>query len=168
MEHWKNKSLENIVEFIEGIGWVTEEWKSISGYQGLYEISTFGRIKSLKRKNRLTDKIFSIQKQPAGYLKAKLSNNSATKYLFVHVLVAIAYIENIKNKPQVNHKKGIKTDNRYFELEWCTQSENAIHASENNLLHPPSGENNWKSFLTNTQVLELVNSKERNCVLAKI
>lgn len=136
MEHWKNLSLENLIEEFEGILY-TEEWRPIIGYEGLYEVSSFGRIKSLGRKlinesghkyNR-NKRIISLQPDgKRGYLKARVHKNSIGATISVHRAVAIAFIPNPENKPEVNHDKGIKTDNRVIKLWWSTGGENRLHA----------------------------------------
>lgn len=113
-----------------------EIWKDIEGFEGKYEISNMGRVKSLKENGE-----FLI-------LKPRLSNGYVRVYLgkveiklksaLIHRLVATAFIDNCKNKPFVNHKNGIKTDNRVENLEWCTKSENTIHAYNNGLSKPPN------------------------------
>lgn len=109
-----------------------EEWKPIKGYEGLYEISSFGVVKSLKGKNGVVFPKYDLS--ITGYWRVGLSKNKKqTKYL-LHRLIAIAFIPNTENKPFINHKNGIKTDNKIENLEWCTASENMQHAHNNNLI----------------------------------
>lgn len=105
---------------------VNEIWKAVEGYEGLYEISSFGRIKSKgKIKSQSVDK--------GGYCTVWLSKNSVQKCLKVHRLVAAAFIPNPLNKATVNHIDGNKQNNSVENLEWATQSENIIHAHKTGL-----------------------------------
>jgi predicted house-cleaning noncanonical NTP pyrophosphatase (MazG superfamily) len=104
-----------------------EVWKDINGYEGLYEISDLGNVKSHSFKN---PKNLSQHLNAKGYLNVKLYKENKKQGFQVHRLVAIAFIPNPENKPEVNHKKGIKKDNRATELEWNTSSENKIHSVE--------------------------------------
>ena len=114
---------------------VTEEWKPIMGYQNKYMVSNYGRIKSVARDvNNHTgiihkpERILSCRKDTKGYMRVYLDDNKKTKFVPIHRLVALAFIPNEFNKPQVNHIDGVKTNNMVSNLEWCTNQENQTHA----------------------------------------
>lgn len=97
-----------------------EVWKDIPGYEGLYQASTFGRIKSLtKYKKVLTNYL-----QPNGYEAVQLYKNKTRRFCLVHRLVAKTFIPNPLKKPAVNHKDEIRNHNNVQNLEWVTNSEN--------------------------------------------
>ena len=105
-----------------------EIWKDIIGYEGLYQISNYGNVKSIKR-----DKILKPQVNGRGYLSVGLSKNGKHKTFRLNRLVMITFVGYEEGKDQVNHIDGDKTNNRLDNLEWCTQSENMIHAFANGL-----------------------------------
>ncbi len=96
-----------------------EIWKQIEGYEGLYDISNHGHVKSVR-----SGKILSPETKGDGYLRVTLGG----KHQRVHRLVAKAFIENTENKPEINHKNGIRNDNMVENLEWATPKENRLHA----------------------------------------
>ena len=120
-----------------------EQWKDIPGFEGRYQISSLGRVKSLPRKvNNHTgelmvkEKILKQRHDFKGYLRIDLKdNNGKHKYLGVHRLVAETFISNPEGKPQVNHIDGIKDHNEVSNLEWVTNGENARHAYKIGLNH---------------------------------
>ena len=110
-----------------------EEWRSIEGYEGLYEVSNTGRVRSLDRYDNRNyfrkGKVLSPGKDTVGYLFVILTCNGKRKAINVHRLVAKAFIENPDNLPQVNHKDEDKTNNNVDNLEWCTAKYNNKYGS---------------------------------------
>ena len=115
-----------------------EIWKPIEGYEGLYEVSNMGRVRSLDREwetapNHLIHRKGQIMiqtKMHRGYLQVRLSKARVSKTFRSHRLVAEAFVPNPYNKPHVNHKDGNKINNCADNLEWVTPSENQIHSRD--------------------------------------
>ena len=113
-----------------------EVWRDVVGYEGLYEVSNLGRVRSLDKEIIITGvqkrpvkgikkgKIFTPSQNPQGYYYTTLHKNKKTKTVRVHRLVAQAFIPNPENKPYIDHINTIKTDNRVQNLRWATQKEN--------------------------------------------
>ena len=118
-----------------------ELWKDIKGYEGLYQVSSFGRIKSLLgwngHKYVYREKILNpyMQNSKGTYYRSvvKLKKNGKAKDYKVHRLVAQAFIPNPNNLPQINHIDGNPLNNNVNNLEWCTQKYNVNHAIDNEL-----------------------------------
>ena len=134
-----------------------EEWRDIEGYEGFYQVSNLGRIKSLSRKRIIKGGGFCITKTRIlktclidGYPQTVFCVNSKFKVCRVHREVAKAFIPNPGNKPCTNHKNSIRSDNRVENLEWCTVAENVRHAAKNGRM--PRGETHHKSKLNEFQV----------------
>lgn len=111
---------------------ILEEWKHISGYEGLYRVSNFGNVMSLYR-----DKLLRPRRHSGGYMRVHLSKNGESKDFYIHRLVALEFIHNPENKPEVNHKDGNKDNNHVSNLEWSTHSENQKHSFDNGLNKSP-------------------------------
>ena len=108
-----------------------EEWRDVVGYEGLYQVSSEGRVKSLKRKGCKSERILKPIDDGRGYLRVDLYAGGKRKRFKVHRLVCQAFHENPGNKPQVNHINENKTDNRASNLEWATARENSNFGTRN-------------------------------------
>jgi len=134
-----------------------EEWRVIKHFTG-YMVSNRGRVKSMERiimrrdskPNPIKTRVLSLIHHSRGYLVVHLHKNGEHKRKLVHRLVGEAFITNPKNKPEINHKNGIKDDNRVENLEWVTRLENAHHALISGFI--TQGENHPNSLLTNKQI----------------
>ena len=110
-----------------------EEWRPVVGYEGLYEVSSYGRVRSVDRYDNRNcfrkGKVLSPGIKPDGYLTVVLSCNGKCKTINVHRLVAQVFIENPDNLPEVNHKDEDKTNNNVDNLEWCSRKYNVNYGS---------------------------------------
>ena len=115
-----------------------ENWKDVKGYEGLYQVSDCGNVKSLERDayfpngtfhHHVEEKILVPNSNGNGYLHVQLHKNGKKKQEYVHRLVAMAFIPNPENKPQVNHKDEIKNNNAVSNLEWCDIQYNANYGT---------------------------------------
>lgn len=140
-----------------------EIWKDVVGYEGLYQVSNLGRVKSLDRyvvyhynngKGDVTvfrkGRIMRQFLYKTGYLYTCLAKEGIRIKYKIHRLVAMAFLPNPENKPVVNHKDGCTTNNNLNNIEWATLSENVQHAIWNGLLK--TGTDSFWSKLTNEQV----------------
>lgn len=108
-----------------------EVWKEIEGYEGLYQVSTEGQVRSLNYNHTGKTKILQQDTSKRGYKRVRLCKNGKSKPYSVHRLVALAFIPNPNNLPQVNHKDENKTNNVAWNLEWCTPAYNMNYGTRN-------------------------------------
>lgn len=144
-----------------------EIWKDIQGFEGFYQASNLGRIKSLERivphtrgncpTVTVQEKILSIYVAKNGYSRVCLHKGGRGngKVYRVHRLVANAFIPNPENKPDINHKNAIKHDNRLENIEWSTEKENINHAFANGLHKSRANFANSNCKVTKQQVIEI-------------
>ena len=119
-----------------------EVWKDIKGFEGIYKVSNYGRIKSIIRYKRM----MKTALDKSGYLKICLTDSKHKKHTIkIHRIVAENFIPNTENKEQVNHIDGNKENNRVDNLEWCTQSENMKHAFRNGLILREKGKGHHRA-----------------------
>ena len=136
-----------------------EEWRPVVGYEGSYEVSSHGRIRTVERKARVAHgfrtvpaKLLSPRPHHGGYHCITFCVGHVRQYQTYHRAVAQAFIPNPSDLPEVNHINGDKKDNRVENLEWCTRRQNAAHASISGLLltgesHPHSVHTRDQAFL---------------------
>lgn len=114
-------------------------WKDVKGYEGLYQVSNSGLIRSVERfdcKNkRQQEVILKHSNNGKGYSNVVLCKNGKPRTFYIHKIVAEAFIPKIEGKNFINHKDGNKQNNNVNNLEWCTRSENMKHAYKNGLAH---------------------------------
>lgn len=122
---------------------IIEEWRAVPGYEGLYEVSNLGGVRSLDRvayrKNGTPLKFKAALKKPSrhgeGYQQTTVTKDGKTTQMLVHVMVARAFIPNPYKLPQVNHKDGDRWNPVSSNLEWVTPQGNIVHARNSGRLH---------------------------------
>jgi NUMOD4 motif/HNH endonuclease len=162
-------------EISAALRYAPEYWQDIKGYEGYYQVSNYGNVKSLDRvitehpsvKNEqqtgktqtLKGQILKPHTNSSGYYQINLNRKSIRTTFAIHQLVAQAFLDNHLSKPLVNHINGIKTDNNVNNLEWATYSENLEHAYKNRLRRAVKinevASKNYKRKLTEQQVREI-------------
>lgn len=132
--------------------------KDIPGFEGKYAITKEGMVWSYPRRGtKLKGNWIKPVKHYKGYLQYYLATGkrSQRKIVMAHRLVALTYLPNPKNEKEINHKNGIKTDNRLENLEWSNRSDNLKHAVRLGLLKMPKQENHPRSKLNKLKVTEI-------------
>jgi hypothetical protein len=142
-----------------------EQWKDIPGYEGFYQASTSGRIRSIDRcvvqRNDSTQlkkgKILSPSINRTGYSFCALSKNNILKGFPLHKLISITFLGDTPfNYREINHIDGVKTNNHIDNLEWTTRSKNINHAIKLGLLKYKKGEDHFSSKFSNTEMFEIM------------
>ena len=154
-----------------------EEWRSVPGYKGYYEVSSEGNVRSVDRVIVRHGRNTFLRSQPmkqyvdsAGYLNFMATKGSRKTHLMVHRCVALAFISNPQNKLTVNHKDGNKLNNSVANLEWATYSENLSHAYVNHLRNTTLGKhippNTAKTIPTKKELIREL--REANCNMSEV
>lgn len=141
-----------------------EEWRDVVGYEGMYEISSLGVLRSLNRvvpnhisktrvgKSNFNGKILKFWLDKYGYEVVSVCRNAKREKTYIHRAVAIAFIPNPNNYPFVNHLDGNKRNNNVYNLEWCTAIMNVRHAYSSGLMDSNKGERNFHSVLKDIDI----------------
>jgi len=142
-----------------------EAWLPVKNYEGYYEVSSLGSVRSLDRyetcpgrhpkpyKRFRAGVLIKPQLSNTGYLQVGLKKHGLNKVFSVHRLVALAFVENVNNLPEVNHLDGDKKNNLHVNLEWTDRAGNSLHSTQ--VLKKNRGEDNSSSILTEEQILEI-------------
>ena len=132
-----------------------EIFKDIPGYEGFYQVGNQGRVKSLSRKYSPVEIILSPGRDKDGYPRVVLYRDKKSLSIKVHQLVMLTFVGECPKGLQINHIDGNKENNHLDNLEYCTPAENVQHAHDTGLRVSPYGEDNGRSKLTESQVLEI-------------
>ena len=129
-----------------------EEWRDIPGYESFYQVSNLGNVRSIR-----FNKVRNMKSWDShGYRAVELCINNNRYIVGVHQLVALAFIPNPENKPEVNHKDRNRSNNNVENLEWVTQSENVAHAYRNGVKPRPTHQN--QPF--QKEILDIIENKK--------
>ena len=129
-----------------------EKWRDIPGYEGFYQVSDLGNIRSIR-----FNKIRNMKSWDShGYRAVELCMNNNRYTVGIHRLVALTFIPNPENKPEVNHKDRNKSNNNVENLEWVTQSENVAHAYRHGVEPRPTHQNQPSQ----KEILDIIENKK--------
>jgi len=138
---------------------INEVWKTVIGYEGIYEVSNKGRLK------RMGYGVLKEQKNNKGYKRNGLWNNGICKFFSTHRLVAFAFIPNPEDKPFINHIDNNPENNSVENLEWCTRKENSEHCVRQGRQN--QGEKQHSAKLRVEDILEIKSSTASGLALSK-
>lgn len=164
-----------------------EKWIDIKGFEQYYQVSDLGRVRSKDRHSKhkmgglqfIKGRILKHAYYKNGYVFIAMCVNGVARQYMIHRIVAKHFVLNPNNYPDVNHKSGIKDDNRATELEWCTKSQNMHHAVDTGLMKSKGGDNSYARpvllekdgekirFNTQREAAKYLNTKEINIHAAK-
>jgi len=155
---------------------IMEVFIDVLDYEGFYQVSNLGNVKSLEREVNhpkggvllKKERILKPSTDKNGYKIVVLCKIGVSKTFKIHRLVCSSFIKNLENKPCVNHKNGIKNDNRIENLEWCTVKENTKHSYYFGFQKAPKGEESCRCKLKKEDVLNIRKSSLKNSELSKI
>lgn len=142
-------------------------WAAIPDMDNAYFCSTEGDILSAPNSSSRKWKILRGWVNTSGYKGVKICKNGVQKTITIHRLVSLTFIPNPENKPTINHKSGVKTDNSVGNLEWSTYSENNKHAFDVGLNFRHKGEKSHNAKLTEKEVLSILKDKLSSKEIAK-
>ena len=129
-----------------------EEWRDIPGYESFYQVSNLGNVRSIR-----FNKVRNMKSWDShGYRAVELCINNNRYTVRVHQLVALAFIPNPENKPEVNHKDRNRSNNNVENLEWVTQSENIAHAYRNGVKPRPT----YQNQPLQKEILDIIENKK--------
>lgn len=133
-----------------------EEWRDIPGYEGIYQVSDLGRVKRITKHRRYAaNRLLKPIAHNMGYVEVILCCGTEQKRYYIHRLILATFIGECPSGMQVNHKNGIKTDNRLENLEYVTRSQNIKHSYDVLKRQRPIGESAINARLTESQVREI-------------
>lgn len=147
-----------------------EEWKDIANYEGLYQVSNFGEVKSLNYNKTKKEKILKQRKLPNGYCRITLVKSKKKSEFYIHSLVAQTFISNPHNYKEINHINEIKDDNRVGNLEWCSHKYNLNYGNRNKKYSKPIIQYNLNKNIIkeydSATIASKITSINRNCIIA--
>lgn len=139
---------------------MNEVWRDIPGYEGLYQVSDCGNVRSLNYRNKRMVRQLCFKPHRQGYLQVELHNRGERKTFTVHRLVGVAFVDGYADGLIINHKDENKKNNHYSNLEWCTVSDNVKHSLHHRISPPRRNYPKYKPRKDKQKVCQLNNEGE--------